>query len=793
MARRFIALVTVLAVSVLGMVTGSAAEPREKGGQDWKGEAAMVSNFGLHRSGEFIYQDYLYDDHGPNTDGVNHTDAPLGFGARPGDPTNPRTGSSGGQIRHAGDFMYGADGNGFYYNVADLIEFRVTRDKSDVRYLFRLGALDRADAAVIGMCVDQDQRTETGLVTWPFEAGLSEALGCDNHYTVYGTGTAVTNADGNSVDLAELGGETIADLDANTIEVRVPLSVADPGESRWRYYVASGLWDADAESWYQVPVTPSNPGSPMPTGGGQDVPQIWDLLSNNNEPNTYWREERQADDLRVGRIAEHFVDVSFRRMEKKHNDPDPELTGVVDRIYVADHAMEPNEGIRYTAVALGPRNYVYYGDYQPYAVVIPSTYYEQRRDDSRKVFPFDQCLHPLNGNHHVEIYYAQVEAERNYVAGATGTTAHTGYLGFSEYESQIDRQNLVYACGVGRGEGVGFAGGNGMVDALEVAEDVKARYAIDEDQHTLHGISLGAIGTWYMSTLYPDRYSAALPSIFTGSTGHLTNLYNVPTFYTIGTFDQFAQGARAGDGVADTMTELGNEFLYYRHLARFHELSLGNEGNPFAEPLFYSRKRVRDPATVKFIHDARRYSEKVPGDGSVYWVSQLQQRDEAAQAQIDITSLGRADELPTDQVVFDGIYENTREGYQARMRGLLRMSPEEFAEVWRPEQFQEGWREITLDVKHTELEQPDVTNGFTMTTKNLASAAVDLNRMKLDPRRTITGTVQGDGALTMTLLGKFSGTPVVTLDSVALPVSRTSQGLTVELPLTGEQQTLTVN
>jgi hypothetical protein len=34
--------------------------------------------------------------------------------------------------------------------------------------------------------------------------------------------------------------------------------------------------------------------------------------------------------------------------------------------------------------------------------------------------------------------------------------------------------------------------------------DVEARYAIDPDRRTLHGISLGAIGTWHMAPLYPE-------------------------------------------------------------------------------------------------------------------------------------------------------------------------------------------------------------------------------------------------------------------------------------------------
>jgi hypothetical protein len=781
-----------LALALAALPSAAGAVVAEPDRREWLGEPAMISNVGVYRAGEFIFQDYLYDDHGANTDGIERTDAPIGGGLDPSDPTDPDLGSTGGQIRHAGDFMYAADDSGYYANVADLIEFRVAADEDDVHYLIRLGALSSPDDAVVGICVDEDGDAGTGIDAWPFGAGLEQQLGCDTHYTVYGTGAHVTDADGTHADLADIGGSISADVAGNTIELRVPRSVADPQGATWRYFVGSGLWDSASGRWLQVPVTPSTPGAPEVTGGGVGVPQIWDLLSNNDEPNTYWREERQANDLTAHDISDHHVDVDFTRLADPRDDPEPRLTGVINRIYVAEHPMTPNQGIRYQAVALGPRNYIYYGDYQPYALAIPSTYWAQLDADPTTRLPFDTCLHPLNGNHHTEIYYAEVEAQPNYVPGVTGTVEPAG-LGFSVFEERVDRQNQVYACVNGRGEGVGYTGGDGMVDALEVMADVQRRYRIDPDRRYLHGISLGAIGTWYMATLYPDRFAAVLPSIFSPGfscdTPTLGNLYNVPVLYTLGTGDQFGQGA-FGDCVADQLEGFESEYVYYQHLARFHELSLGDVALPFSEALMYTRTRVENPARVRHRYDAARFSPKVPGDGTVYWVSGLTPRDGAGE--IDVTSLGRADELPRDQVVFEGLYEHTDEGYQARFRGLLRLTPEEFAEVWRPEVLQPGWRELALDARHEELPAEAVANAFRLEARSLEAVALDLQRMALDDRRLLTAAVRGDGTLSLTLLGRFPSSTRATLDGRELTVRTTGDGITVDLALTEEPAALQV-
>lgn len=720
------------ALALTGCGNSTPADPKAAGAApQWRAEPAMISNVGVYRDGEFVYQDYLYDDHGANTDGRDRFDAPLGTpGPDPSDPVNPRL-SPAPLINWAGDFTYASPDGAHLATVADFIEFRVAADAARVRYRFRMGDMTAPDSAVIALCVDEDGALSTGLQAWPLGANHTEQLGCDRIYTVWGTGGQVADAAGKVHDLLEIGGAVSTDLDEALIELSVPTTFADPSQGRWRYYIASGVWDAATGQWAAPAALPAHAGAPVATGGHPLAPNLWDLLSNNDEPNSTWNEEKQANDLAAHRLVDHYLDVDFGRLASGHSDPDPERTGVVVRIYRSQHPMEQGRGIE-----IDGANYIYAGPWQPYTAVIPSNYYS-----SGKAYAFDFCMHPLGTNHNVEVFYAEAFARRDYNPVVTGVFPSSGYLGFTQITSLVNRQQLVYACVLGRGEGVGYQGGDGLVDVLEVQGDMLRHYRINDGRRTVHGVSLGAIGTWYVSRLYPDQYAAAMPYIFstdllTGGvvpTPTLKNLLNLPVFYSIGTLDQFGQGS-AGDPLADQLEGFGNEYVFLHYLLRQHEGRIEQDFLPFLEKLAYSRSRVRDPARVRYVFDPSMFSGKSPGDGSAYWVSGMTVRDAAAAegtAEVDVASLARADELPRHQVVFDGFYVNPNRLYTARIRGLLRLTREEFDALWHPEAWEPGWTALNLTVTPSEIPAEAVANAFRLTAVNLGAVELDAARMKL--------------------------------------------------------------
>ena len=738
----------------------------------------MISNAGVYRDHQFIYQDYIYDDHGPNTDSLNRRDLPFGAWPDPSRPTDPRFSPTGGSVRYAGDFTYGSSG-GHIANVADLIEFRVTADAAFVYYRIRFGDMTAVNSNVVGICANTDLNSTTGVHTWPLGANLKDRVGCDHFITAYGDG-AIIHLKQTSRELQGLGGAVRADVTQAIMEIAVPTSIARPNGGTWRFTVGAGLWDVANRNWWHVAPLPSNHNAPLPTGGHPLAPNVFDLLSNNGEPNSYWMEEKQANDLVQHRTGDNFIDVSFARLADAADDPDPRPTGFVPRIYKSAHPMSPARGLR-----IDGSNFVYNGPYQPYAMVVPSNYY----DNPSKSFAFDLCMHPLNGNHMVEIYYAEAFARDNYNPLVTGTLAQTGYLGFTQMEGLINRLGTLYACVLGRGEGVGYTGGNGLVDVLEVQRDVEAHYRVDQERVTVHGVSLGAIGTWYMSQLYPDRFAAAMPYIFSPAIGVsnplLGNLHNLPVYYAIGTLDQFGQGP-LGEIVADQMIAHGNEFVFLHYLGRQHEGRIEQDFLPFTEALAYTKKRVTNPARVKYMFDPARFNAKEPGDGSAYWVRNIVRRTNSGTASVDAISLARADQLPRHQLVVEGLYTNAAKGWQGRFRGLFRMTEAQFREIWSPRSWENGWEELNLRLTQTTLPVPARANGFTMKTSNTGSLTLDAQRMGLDTSTRITATLTGDGPTTLTLLGDFASGRTVTLNGVVVSADATSASLTAQLDLNGD-------
>jgi hypothetical protein len=763
MVTRTIAGIALLAGALLGAAPAAHA-------YQWKAEPAWLANTGVYRDHELVYQDYLFDDHGANTDGVDRADAPFGTaGPDLQTPTDPRL-SPAPAINWAGDFTYPSADGTHIADVADLTEFRVAADDDAVHYRVRLGEMPAADSSVVAICADEDRNRTTGVQTWPNGANLTSALGCERIYTLYGTGADVTDASGTK---ALAAGSVSADPANGYVEMSVPRAIADPGEKTWRLYVASGMWDAAAHAWAAPAPGPAAAGAPVATGGSPTAPNFFDLLSNNGEPNSTWDEEKQANDLARADIVSDYLDVDFGRLASRFDDPDPRRTGVVERIYETSH---PGGRGRDISRGLGIQ-YVYRGDWQPYVAVIPSDYYA--RPFAR--FPFDQCMHPLGANHNVEVFYGEALSRKDYNPVVTGVTPQTGYLGTQVITSLIDRLGAVYACGLGRGEGVGFTGGDGSVDTIEVARDMERRYRTDSERRFVHGVSLGAIGSWHHATSFPDRFAAAMPYIFTGSSAYVRNLYNLPVLFSIGTFDEFGEG-RNGDPEADALEAAQDEYVYLHYLGRQHEGRIENDFLPFVEQLGYSQTRVKNPARVKFEFAPGRYPAKEPGNGAAYWLRASKPRSGASSSYVDAVSLARAAQLPTSQVVFDGVYVNTPKQYRARIRGLMRVTEDEFAKVWRPADFEGGWEEVSLTATPTTFPARDVENAFTLNGTGLGSATLDTERMGLDPRAVITGTLDGDGATALTLLGDFGNGTKATLDGAPVDVAFDGDGLTVAIP-----------
>ena len=113
----------------------------------------LVSGTDAYRRGEYLYQDYLFDDHGAETGAVTSPPGTAGFSPA------------------AGDLAYPSDAR-YANNAADLVELRIKPTANAIVYRVTLGTVLDDDATVVGIGIDTD-RSGGAQVAWPHGAGLT--------------------------------------------------------------------------------------------------------------------------------------------------------------------------------------------------------------------------------------------------------------------------------------------------------------------------------------------------------------------------------------------------------------------------------------------------------------------------------------------------------------------------------------------------------------------------------------------------------------------------------------------
>jgi hypothetical protein len=99
----------------------------------------MIAGCDAYADGEYLYQDYVYDDHG--------ADARSWGGGSPADSA-----SLGGVLSQStGDYHYPNDPGTYGYNAADLLEFRARPTDDGVAYRITLNTMLEPDAAAVAV------------------------------------------------------------------------------------------------------------------------------------------------------------------------------------------------------------------------------------------------------------------------------------------------------------------------------------------------------------------------------------------------------------------------------------------------------------------------------------------------------------------------------------------------------------------------------------------------------------------------------------------------------------------
>src|SRR4051812_8854413 len=136
-------------------------------GASWTATSPAIGGAAAYDHGEYVAQDYIYDDYGAATGAPK---APVGdTDATP-----------------AGAFAYpGLDDARYLNNGADLRELRLRLEGDTLAVRAELNTMTAPDAAVVGVALDTGDGG--GGMAWPHGAGLMTA-GTDAVITMWGTG-----------------------------------------------------------------------------------------------------------------------------------------------------------------------------------------------------------------------------------------------------------------------------------------------------------------------------------------------------------------------------------------------------------------------------------------------------------------------------------------------------------------------------------------------------------------------------------------------------------------------------
>ena len=572
----------------------------------WHAKPILVSGTHAYRDGEYLYQDYLYDDHGARiSKDSNDPRSNNDFSAPNGTYTYPRSIAS-------------AD-------AADFVEVRVKALPHATAFRFTLNSMTTPLRAAISVALGGDPRH-----AYPFPFGANTLAPADDFVTIHPQGdrmvVTVTGADTGHTR-AELPARV--DTERRQITVEVPDTLWNPGHSTARIAAAAGLWNTKLDR-YLVPGSSATATAP---GGGGDPnshpsaffnvafrsheptpvfgPAIVEQVGNNP---TWWRDSAQGKALAAGDITALHAEIDFGKLARDATDnSDVPTTGNFDRI-LASH-FEPHQGTRYDASCYGgDYDCQYQGQLQPYAIYIP------KKAPPRTGYGMTLLLHANAAN------YNEFLASRNAQQfGDRGTGS-------------------IVATPEARDPGSSYIG-LAAADVFEVWADVERHYDLDPTWRTIAGYSLGGLGTFKLAEQFPDLFSRAVAIVGSPGTAvdavpqsrELASLRNIPVMvWDVVPVDELNPYSEAN---VVALQKLGYRYDYLAFPGE-HLTPAINDNYPEAAAFLGTTRVDPDPAHITYVYGKDTLDGLVRSTGDfpnwglvadhAYWLSDLRPRDTGA-------------------------------------------------------------------------------------------------------------------------------------------------------------------
>jgi hypothetical protein len=602
----------------------------------WHAKPILVSGTSAYRRGEFLYQDFLYDDHGARGT------------AR--DPNDPRTSGDSFSAPN-GTYTYPTDRK-YANNAADLVELRMKPLPDATAFRISLNTMKDPSLVATTIAIGGSKTPRE----FPF--GANATAPAKLFLTVHGTTAELTDAaSGKRVGPAP---DVSISKRRRQIQVLVPHTAWDPGTKKVRVAAGVGLWDAGANR-YLTPGDSADATHPGGAAGLADPTAFFNVAFRYGEPwpdlkknggsfavtsPAWWRDKKQATALANGTLKPFHAVVDFARLASGKRDEGPgtrwgvPTSGPMDRI-LASH-FHTEQGADYTKTCgsatecLGELR----GQLQPYAIYVPKS------PRPKGGYGLTLLLHSLGAS------YNQCGNTRN--------------------QSQFGERGpgSIVITPEGRGPD-GWYYGQAGADTFEVWADVARRFKLDPAWTSLGGYSMGGYGTYKFATQYPDLFARAQPTVGPPGLGiwippgdpqpggaasntnrMLASVRNIPFLIWDGTNDELVP-VPGPVAQAQTFDDLGYRYAFDLFAPPVdHLLLAANDEYAPAAKFLGTAKVDRNPFHVTYVVNP---TMSFPDDGTVadhaYWLSGMTLRDASGAAplgQVDAVSkaFGQADPTP---------------------------------------------------------------------------------------------------------------------------------------------------
>lgn len=625
----------------------AADPPQFRNSGVWTAEPILTSGASAYRNGEFLYQDYIYDDWGATSGG---TDPDPGAG---GVSVSPATG----QYRYPTDPVY-------VRNAADLVELRLKLVEGGTAFRVAYNSMLNPDLVATTLALG----SSSAAVAMPHDANAS--MPAMIFATVHGNQVEVVDAaTGNA--LQGTGATGSSNLGRRQAEVFIPFSVFDPrGQTAMRIGAATGLWDV-ANNRYLVPQANADESHPGGAGGLANPPAFFNVAFRYGDSGS-WHESGQGAALGSGDLSTYFATVDFTKVASGVNDEMPDQAGgtpkhgAMARIYASHFEDQQGRGPKSPDAAgcAQPCDFIWplAGNLQPYSLYVPS------KEPPPAGYGLTYSLHPCGGNY----------------SGGSGTTNALGDRGTGSL--------VVWPGGRAPCE---WYWGQASAELFEIWADLARYYTLDPAFVALTGASMGGYGTLRTSTLWPDLFvkgAATIPCIAAE-----TNWAGPPAAPTSGEQAVVLHTAESerhvplliGIGNVDTTCTHGAQRMFrdtldssgYRY--DFREYQGDHVGGGVAATAllapefaaFLANDRLAgDPPHVTYVMNLKANEARYGLNADrAYWVSELRLRDETGDAlfgRIDVYShgfgLGDPPPLPTQQTTGPGYTGQKKEWGEAQ-------------------------------------------------------------------------------------------------------------------------------